>query len=72
MRSFATLGALALAAAANAQSISKVNSRDWAVGGNPTNLDMFYYAPPSLPANSPIVVAVRARIPFSSSFDRET
>lgn len=50
--------ALWLAASVQGQGLTKVNARDWAAGGNPTNLDMFYYAPPDLPPNSPIVVAI--------------
>lgn len=40
------------------QSTTKVPDSAWATGGNPTKLDMFYYAPPDLPPNSPLVVAV--------------
>jgi hypothetical protein len=48
-----------LVASVAAQGISKIPAAQWATGGNPTNLDMFYYAPPNLPPNSPVVVAVR-------------
>jgi hypothetical protein len=39
--------------------LTKINKSEWSKGGNHPKLDMFYYAPPSLPPNSPIVVAVR-------------
>jgi acetylxylan esterase len=42
--------------------LTKVSASEWAVGGNPTKLDMFYYAPPGLPPNSPIVVAVSCTV----------
>ncbi|KAF2432769.1 PHB depolymerase family esterase [Tothia fuscella] len=38
--------------------MQKVPEAQWATGGNPTKLDMFYYAPSGLPPNAPIVVAI--------------
>jgi hypothetical protein len=38
--------------------LTQVSPKEWASKGNPTKLDMFLYAPPNLPPNSPIVVAV--------------
>jgi hypothetical protein len=59
---FLYTSAICLATFGAAQSTIKVQASAWAAGGNPTNLDMFYYAPPNLPPNSPLVVAVR--VPF--------
>jgi hypothetical protein len=49
--------ALWLSICVNGQ-LTQISARDWASRGNPTNLDMFLHAPPTLPPNSPIVVAV--------------
>ncbi|QDS75324.1 hypothetical protein FKW77_001789 [Venturia effusa] len=60
MRLFALVFASAtwLAISVLGQSTTKVPDAEWAAGGNPTKLDMFYYAPPGLPPKSPLVVAI--------------